>query len=437
MTNGPAEREDKRITLHLVEIRPGISTEDLAAALERLMPRHPPERIRRALKHLPIVLTRSATPEQARKIKGLLEARGGVIKAAYTSAAQSGAAGTGSDPCDQDRTPKTAGGPAESPPDTPEKMAPEPGAERRAKPRIHPGIQLHPMGIGEILDRSFRLLRQHLWLFFFILLIPQGAFFLANKTMQILFAGGAALRPTVSTGIGMGISILLSAIAFILLQFWAPGALIHAVSETYLGHSTSLGTAYGAIRRRLGGLVGTMILMLLLVGAAPALSGILAAIIIPSFARAGVSRVIIGLVAAVLIILAVLLSIRLFLNWLLVDKVVVLEKIKGKKALNRSRELMNARMEPGFWKSTKMKAGLILLLGFLIGIAIHASLQFPMLIFQLLMPGNLVVMTLQQLLNMAATSLVTAYTAIAMILYYYDIRLRREGFDLKMMAEHL
>ena len=46
-------------------------------------------------------------------------------------------------------------------------------------------------------------------------------------------------------------------------------------------------------------------------------------------------------------------------------------------------------------------------------------------------------MTLQQLLNMAATSLVTAYTAIAMILYYYDIRLRREGFDLKMMAEHL
>jgi len=180
-----------------------------------------------------------------------------------------------------------------------------------------------------------------------------------------------------------------------------------------------------------------MILMLLLVGAAPALSGILAAIIIPSFARAGVSRVIIGLVAAVLIILAVLLSIRLFLNWLLVDKVVVLEKIKGKKALNRSRELMNARMEPGFWKSTKMKAGLILLLGFLIGIAIHASLQLPMLIFQLLMPGNLVVMTLQQLLNMAATSLVTAYTAIAMILYYYDIRLRREGFDLKMMAEHL
>jgi len=60
-----------------------------------------------------------------------------------------------------------------------------------------------------------------------------------------------------------------------------------------------------------------------------------------------------------------------------------------------------------------------------------------MLIFQLLMPGNLVVMTLQQLLNMAATSLVTAYTAIAMILYYDDIRLRREGFDLKMMAKHL
>ena len=38
---------------------------------------------------------------------------------------------------------------------------------------------------------------------------------------------------------------------------------------------------------------------------------------------------------------------------------------------------------------------------------------------------------------MVAVSLATAYTAIAMILFYYDIRVRKEGFDLKMMAEKL
>jgi hypothetical protein len=38
---------------------------------------------------------------------------------------------------------------------------------------------------------------------------------------------------------------------------------------------------------------------------------------------------------------------------------------------------------------------------------------------------------------MVAVSLATAYAAIAMILFYYDIRVRKEGFDLKMMAEKL
>ena len=51
--------------------------------------------------------------------------------------------------------------------------------------------------------------------------------------------------------------------------------------------------------------------------------------------------------------------------------------------------------------------------------------------------GNVLVITVLQILNIAATSLVTVYTATAMILYYYDIRVRKEGFDLKMMAEKL
>jgi hypothetical protein len=54
-----------------------------------------------------------------------------------------------------------------------------------------------------------------------------------------------------------------------------------------------------------------------------------------------------------------------------------------------------------------------------------------------LMPSNTMGLTIQQILNVVATSLATVFTAIAMILYYYDIRLRSEGFDLKMMAKHL
>ena len=79
----------------------------------------------------------------------------------------------------------------------------------------------------------------------------------------------------------------------------------------------------------------------------------------------------------------------------------------------------------------------ILILGFLIGVGIHLLFQTPGLITQWLMPTSTMGQTIQQILNVVATSLAAVFTAIAMILYYYDIRLRSEGFDLKMMAEHL
>ena len=46
-------------------------------------------------------------------------------------------------------------------------------------------------------------------------------------------------------------------------------------------------------------------------------------------------------------------------------------------------------------------------------------------------------MTIGEILNIGASCLATVFTAIAMILFYYDIRLRKEGFDLRMMAENL
>jgi hypothetical protein len=146
--------------------------------------------------------------------------------------------------------------------------------------------------------------------------------------------------------------------------------------------------------------------------------------------------------AAGMIIVCILGAVVFFhcvLNWLLVDKVVVLEDKAWFKALRRSTELMKSRTEQGFWKRPKNKAGLILLLGFLIGIGIHLLFQVPGLLGRMFVPIGTTVtwQTVQQILNVVATSLAAVFTAIAMILYYYDIRLRSEGFDLKMMAEHL
>jgi MFS family permease len=237
-------------------------------------------------------------------------------------------------------------------------------------------------------------------------------------------------------GVQFGVSALIAFIVFLILQFWAQGALIHAVSETYLGHSTSVRNSYGAVRSKLLRLLGTLILLGILVFLCPALAGVVAAIAVPLMASQGMGGLPVVIVGAIAVIGILWLTIHLFLNWLLADKVAILEDKGGMSALQRSRELMNAKTEPGYWKRPKNKAGLILVVGFFIAIGINLLFQLPGVGLSFVLPG-LLTATVSGLLNIIASSLATVYTATALIIFYYDIRLRKEGFDLKMMAQGL
>ena len=430
VTQNTAAADAKTFAISLTGVRAGFAQEDLVVALQRIFPRQTAEQIRGALAKLPFLLTRAATEEQAKKIKNFLESKGAILKfmtssAAAVTAPQAAAAPAPASPAAAQATP------------APQEEKPYTGAERRAKPRVHPGLEIYPMGIGEILDRSFRLLRKHFLLFFIILMIPQGTFFLANKGMEVYVQGGVQQGMSPGMVVGYAVAVLLAVVIMMIIQFWAQGALIYAVSETYLGHETSIGRSYGAMRSRLGRLLGTMFLMGFLIMLVPALLGVVSAILIPQLTAMGLGGSTGGIVFAVLMLAGVVWFFHVLLNWLLVDKVVVLEGEGWRSALRRSKELMNTRTEPGFWRRPKNKAGLILILGALIGVGIHLLFQTPGLITHWLMPTSTMGQTIQEILNVVATSLATVFTAIAMILYYYDIRLRSEGFDLKMMAKHL
>ena len=417
---------EKKFIVRLVGLKPGASRETLIQALQRLFKGKGAEEIGKALERLPLVLSRSVPENKAKQLKLFLESQGAILNIAYSASAVMA-------PPVERRRPESV--PANQTGETGESASP--GMERRARPRVHAGIQVKPMAVGEILDRSFRLLRQYFWLFFMIIFIPQAVFFVVNFGLQFLISGNTTQDFSLATGAGFGISAFLALLIFLVLQFWAQGALIHAVSETYLGHSTSIKASYGAMRSRLGRLIGTLILWAILVFGVPALFFIAAAVIAPSLAMMGLGGVATGIIVVIVVILAIWILTTLFLNWLLADKVVVLEEIAWMKALRRSKELMKGRTEPGFWKSIKTKASLIILMGILIGLGIHFLFQLPGVLLGIVFPQGMVVATVQGVLNSVSTSLATAYTAIAMILFYYDIRVRKEGFDLKMMAEKL
>jgi MFS family permease len=416
MENDTPVGTEKKFIIRLVGVTPGASRETLIQALQRIFKGKSAEEIGKALERLPLVLSRSLPEDKAKKIKLFLESQGAILNITYSASAIMA-------PPKARQRPEVA--PAVDTVKAVESAPPE--VERRAKPRVHAGIQVQPMGIGEILDRSFRLLRQYFWLFFMIIFIPQAIFFIVNFILQLVVSGPVPQDVSGSMLMGFGISGVFAFIIFLILQFWAQGALIHAVSETYLGHSTSIKASYGAMRSRLGRLIGTMILWSILVFGALALFGILVALTVP----------ISWILAGVVILLAVWILTSLVLNWLLTDKVVVLEEMAWMKALRRSKELMKGRTEPGFWRSMKTKASLILILGIVIWFGINLLFQLPGVLLGVVFSEGIAVTTVQGILNMVASSLATAYTAIAMILFYYDIRVRKEGFDLKMMAEKL
>ena len=421
----------KRFVIRLTGVEPGTRLQELASALQQLFRKKTVEEVVDLLGRLPLLLSSSATERQARKVHAFLKPKGAIFRIT---------------PVTQPPTPATKIGREGTVAIKEEHVLVDQSAssreipfreERRAKPRVHLGIQIHPNSVGELLHRSLRLLRQDLWLFFVIMFIPQILYFVMGHGMSLLFGTSGGGTPGIGAGLSLGVFNVFAFLVFVMAQFWAQGALICAVSETHLGHGTSIKGSYTAIRKRLGQLLGTMILWGVLIFIWPALAGILSAVIVPVLAAVGIRGAVLIVASVIALAVTICLALNLLLDWILVDKVVVLENVSWMSALRRSKELMSGRPEPGFWKRPKSKAVVILVPGFLIVMGIHLLCAAPCLVFGLLAPKSLLVLTLMGLVKVALASLVTGYTFMAMILYYYDIRVRKEGFDLKMMAQNL
>lgn len=387
------ERAHSRLTIRLVGFQPGASQEELAGALGRLYKGRSQEEIRKALARVPFTLTRSATEEQARRIRSFLETRGAILEIAYGAVlkAQSPSAET------QGELPGARVSGAISAPGKPITWA----KDRRSRPRVHPGLPLEPMGIREILGRSVLLLRENLALFFLLLFLPNlVSFFLARLVGE---ARGMSF-PTGPLG-GMELGFLVAGIAvFLVLFIWAEGALIFAVSEIHLGHEAGLAGCLGAMRPKLGALLFTMLLawFLILLG--------------------GLILVIPGLIFA--------------FRWLMADKVVVLEGLKGVQAMRRSRELMRFKVGPGFWNRPWIRVSLLGCGVGLVCLGMYVLFLVPGWVITYFLPGPLSDF-LGEGLELLAETLTAAYGSIALVLYYYDIRVRKENFDHRSMAQHV
>jgi hypothetical protein len=318
--------------------------------------------------------------------------------------------------------------------------------------------QLRPMTIGDMFDAAFRLYRQHFVTFIGIVALLQVPMAIVQFVVQFMLGGSAMndiLRFSARSPFGRAtqnpldlfplrsflifylITLGLSAIQYLIVRNLVTGALANAISRGYLGRPISILGAYGFGARRY---VSMLVASLVPVAIGALMFALIMGCAIGALATLGVrlgerpNMALIGLVFLGLFGLALLLivaAIFLYTRLLVTPQAIVLEDQGPLAGLGRSWRLVGG----AFWRTV----AILLLMGILTYFisSVPALMVNWTLIF---MSGG----TLNNLMrNQAITVLVAELGLILALplqlavytLLYYDLRIRKEGYDIELQAQ--
>jgi len=267
-------------------------------------------------------------------------------------------------------------------------------------------LRLRPLEIGDLLDETFRMYRRHFLLFAglsVILSIPTAAlsgfsyFALFNGLLQQTSPGEISASPQPNLGaletllVTYGIGALIS---LILVPF-IYGAVTYAACESALGRPvTASGVLVGVLRRYFS-LLGYWVL--------------------------------IGLMAILFCLLP--LWIWIWVGWAVVMPVMFVENVGLGAAMSRSWRLVERR-----WWRTFLIIFLLFVVYEVVRIALGAYLALAQGLLQLLFP-SVVILWFTAATTVIVDSLVNPVIQIAIVLIYFDLRVRREALDLFQLAQ--
>jgi hypothetical protein len=287
---------------------------------------------------------------------------------------------------------------------------------------------LRPMTIGEVLDRTFKLYKTEFWLFTGIMSLPFLVIFVFNISIGAVSNGAvtsmrAGHMPSFSPGLiagGVG-AIVLFVIGILVLISVGQAATIFAVSDIYLGRTATIRGSFQQVRGHVLQVIGTIIL----VGVAILAVFFVAVPVI--LAARSLGTVVLALSIFGLFLFLIFAAIGLVCRLSLAVPVVTLENNGPFSALSRSLELT---------KGFAMQIFVILLLYWVLSSVASMVFTLPFLFLSMfprphVLPFGLVV--LQDACSFVAQVLVAPIQTIAISLMYYNLRVRKEGFDL----EHL
>jgi len=260
------------------------------------------------------------------------------------------------------------------------------------------GLDLRPLSLGEILDRTFTLYRRHFLLFLGLSGIPQ-VLVLALGLAQTMYTPmypqipATGFRMFSATNlIFMLVTLLVTMVAYLLSQ----GGTVLAVSEIYLGRPTTVGESLRRVWDEIGTMFGVVFLN--------------------------------GLAVGVGFILLIIPGIYLMCRLLVAVPAALIEKRGAVESLERSF---------GLTRDNAGRAFLIMLLSAVITYAADMLFTFPFGVgIALSMRDYSMLRTwtaMSQIGGTVGSILTVPVLLIATSVFYYDLRVRKEAFDLQIM----
>ena len=273
------------------------------------------------------------------------------------------------------------------------------------------GVELRPLGVGEILDVGIKITWRHAWTLIRTVLVVVAPVQILAAVVQLSAMPDSFVDATYGTGspdelepvdeaelwaslAAIGIAALLGALATTL----ATGACYKAVADAYLGAPPSWRTSLRYALRRLHSLIWLTLIYSITVG--------------------------LGL------LLCIAPGIFVAVAWVVAIPALLTEGKKGFGALGRSYRLVKGR----WWPSFALMLVAVLIAGF-VSYAVQFLAFAPALTDAgespvLLLAANAVGQTLAAALW---TPLIAAFATVL----YFDLRVRKEGFDLALLAERI
>jgi hypothetical protein len=267
---------------------------------------------------------------------------------------------------------------------------------------------LRPLSVGEIIDVAIKIWRRHfgtLARIVFVVVAPVEIFStliaasVSNFEEQVGFEtfDPATGDPTLDGGAlaawlaGMFVAQVLSGLAFLV----SSAAVLRAVSVAYLGGTPDWRESLRAATARLGPLIWLGFLMF-----------------------AGLTLAFLALIGP---------GIWLGVAWAVAFPVLIAEGKRGAKALGRSFHLVQGRWWPTFGA---------LFLAFLLQAFIGVVLGVPLGLVTITTDSNsLPAILFTMVVSVVSSVITTPFMAAVLVLIYFDLRVRKEGFDLQLLSQ--